>query len=42
MFGPSSEELVPWMEATAAEHQRRRFEEEPFGATIASIEEYAR
>jgi hypothetical protein len=35
-------ELVPWMEATAAEHQRRRFEEEPFGATIASIEEYAR
>jgi LDH2 family malate/lactate/ureidoglycolate dehydrogenase len=34
------EELVPWMEATAAEHQRRRFEEEPFGATIVSMEEF--
>jgi hypothetical protein len=34
------EELLPWMEATAAEHQRRRFEEEPFGATIVSMEEY--
>jgi hypothetical protein len=30
---PDPEELVPWMEATAAEHQRRRFEEEPDGAT---------
>ena len=28
------------MEATAREHQRRRFEEEPFGATIVSMEEY--
>jgi hypothetical protein len=37
---PDPEELVPWMEATAAEHQRRRFEEEPFGATIVSMEEF--
>ena len=28
------------METSAAEHQRRRFEEEPFGATIISMEEY--
>ena len=27
-------------EATAAEHQRRRFEEEPFGATLVSMEEF--
>jgi hypothetical protein len=28
------------MEATAAEHQRRRFEEEPDGATLVTTEEH--
>ena len=28
------------MTATAGEHQRRRFEEEPFGATLVTTEEY--
>ena len=31
---------LEWAEATAAEHQRRRFEEEPFSGTFYSAEDF--